>query len=55
MSDDVLNGDLFRFYNNPDFKKINPSKYDYKIGPYGNQKSFNIRQCVKSTFYIKCP
>ena len=25
MSDDVLNGDLFRFYNNPDFKKINPS------------------------------
>ncbi|TKW74469.1 MAG: LTA synthase family protein [Staphylococcus hominis] len=38
MSDDVLNGDLFRFYNNPDFKKINPSKYDYKIGPYGNQK-----------------
>lgn len=33
MSDDVLNGDLFRFYNNPDFKKINPSKYDYKIGP----------------------
>ena len=20
MSDDVLNGDLFRFYNNPDFK-----------------------------------
>ncbi|MGW9941051.1 lipoteichoic acid synthase [Staphylococcus hominis] len=38
MSDDVLNGDLFRFYNNPDFKKINPSKYDYQIGPYGNQK-----------------
>ncbi|PTK38892.1 glycerol phosphate lipoteichoic acid synthase [Staphylococcus hominis] len=38
MSDDVLNGDLFRFYDNPDFKKINPSKYDYKIGPYGNQK-----------------
>ena len=38
MSDDVLNGDLFRFYNNPDFKKINPSKYDYKIGPHGNQK-----------------
>ena len=38
MSDEVLNGDLFRFYNNPDFKKINPSKYDYKIGPYGNQK-----------------
>ena len=38
MSDNVLNGDLFRFYNNPDFKKINPSKYDYKIGPHGNQK-----------------
>ena len=38
MSDEVLNGDLFRFYNNPDFKKINPSKYDYKIGPHGNQK-----------------
>ncbi|MGW9857532.1 lipoteichoic acid synthase [Staphylococcus hominis] len=38
MSDDVLNGDLFRFYNNPDFKKINPSKYDYKTGPNGNQK-----------------
>ena len=38
MSDEVLNGDLFRFYNNPDFKKINPSKYDYKIGPHGNKK-----------------
>ena len=38
MSDNVLNGDLFRFYNNPDFKKINPSKYDYKTGPKGNQK-----------------
>ncbi|MCI2899562.1 polyglycerol-phosphate lipoteichoic acid synthase LtaS [Staphylococcus hominis] len=38
MSDEVLNGDLFRFYNNPDFKKVNPSKYDYKIGPHGNQK-----------------
>lgn len=38
MSDEVLNGDLFRFYNNPDFKKINPSKYEYKIGPHGNQK-----------------
>ena len=22
MSDEVLNGDLFRFYNNPDFKKL---------------------------------
>ncbi|WP_210126200.1 polyglycerol-phosphate lipoteichoic acid synthase LtaS [Staphylococcus sp. GDY8P85P] len=38
MSDNVLNGDLFRFYNNPDFKKINPSKYEYKTGPQGNQK-----------------
>ena len=24
MSDSVLNGDLFRFYKNPDFKKVNP-------------------------------
>ncbi|GGG89564.1 LTA synthase family protein [Staphylococcus pragensis] len=38
MSDDVLNGDLFRFYKNPDFKKVDPSKYDYKTGPNGNQK-----------------
>ncbi|MBI5971776.1 lipoteichoic acid synthase [Staphylococcus caledonicus] len=38
MSDNVLNGDLFRFYNNPDFKKVNPSKYEYKTGPNGNQK-----------------
>ncbi|UDI78886.1 polyglycerol-phosphate lipoteichoic acid synthase LtaS [Staphylococcus taiwanensis] len=38
MSDNVLNGDLFRFYKNPDFKKVNPSKYDYKTGPKGNQK-----------------
>ncbi|RIL71152.1 LTA synthase family protein [Staphylococcus devriesei] len=38
MSDNVLNGDLFRFYNNPDFKKVNPSKYEYKTGPHGNQK-----------------
>ena len=27
MSDSVLNGDLFRFYKNPDFKKVNPGKY----------------------------
>ncbi|WP_413714100.1 hypothetical protein, partial [Staphylococcus aureus] len=26
----VLNGDLFRFYKNPDFKKVNPSKYKYE-------------------------
>ncbi|PTF02639.1 glycerol phosphate lipoteichoic acid synthase [Staphylococcus devriesei] len=38
MSDNVLNGDLFRFYNNTDFKKVNPSKYEYKTGPHGNQK-----------------
>lgn len=30
MSDNVLNGDLFRFYKNPDFKKVNPSKYNMK-------------------------
>lgn len=38
MSDSVLNGDLFRFYKNPDFEKINPSKYEYKTGPKGNEK-----------------
>lgn len=38
MSDSVLNGDLFRFYKNPDFKKFNPSKYEYKTGPKGNEK-----------------
>ncbi|QXN77517.1 polyglycerol-phosphate lipoteichoic acid synthase LtaS [Staphylococcus haemolyticus] len=38
MSDNVLNGDLLRFYKNPDFKKIDPSKYEYKTGPKGNQK-----------------
>lgn len=38
MSDSVLNGDLFRFYKNPDFKKVNPSKYEYKSGPKGNEK-----------------
>lgn len=36
MSDSVLNGDLFRFYKNPDFKKVNPSKYEYKSGPSYN-------------------
>ena len=29
---------MFRFYKNPDFKKIDPSKYEYKTGPKGNQK-----------------
>ncbi|WP_049392804.1 polyglycerol-phosphate lipoteichoic acid synthase LtaS [Staphylococcus epidermidis] len=38
MSDSVLNGDLFRFYKNPDFKKVNPAKYEYKSGPKGNEK-----------------
>ena len=39
MSDSVLNGDLFRFYKNPDFKKVNPGKYEYKSGPKGNEKN----------------
>ena len=39
MSDNVLNGDLFRFYKNPDFDKINPSKYEYKTGPKGQEKN----------------
>ena len=38
MSDSVLNGDLFRFYKNPDFKKVNPGKYEYNSGPKGNEK-----------------
>ncbi|AVP35640.1 LTA synthase family protein [Staphylococcus felis] len=38
MSDKVLNGDLFRFYDNPDFKRINPTDYRYETGPQGNQK-----------------
>lgn len=38
MSDSVLNGDLFRFYKNPDFKKVNPGKYEYKSGPKRNEK-----------------
>ena len=36
MNDSLLNGDLFRFYKNPDFKKVDPSKYEYKTGPKGN-------------------
>ncbi|QLK85499.1 polyglycerol-phosphate lipoteichoic acid synthase LtaS [Staphylococcus sp. 17KM0847] len=35
VSDKILNGDLFRFYDNPDFKKIDPSKYKYETGPKG--------------------
>ncbi|WP_440857940.1 polyglycerol-phosphate lipoteichoic acid synthase LtaS [Staphylococcus shinii] len=38
MSDDVLNGDLLRFYDNPDFEKVNPSDYEYKPGPKGQEK-----------------
>ena len=38
MNDSLLNGDLFRFYKNPDFKKVDPSKYEYKPGPKGNEK-----------------
>ena len=37
MSDNVLNGDLFRFYKTL-ISKIDPSKYEYKTGPKGNQK-----------------
>lgn len=32
MSDNVFNGDLFRFYKNLDFKKVNFLKYKYEIG-----------------------
>lgn len=38
MSDSVLNGDLFRFYKNFDFKKVNFGKYEYKLGLKGNEK-----------------
>ena len=38
MNDSLHNGDLFRFYKNPDFKKVDPSKYEYKTGPKGNEK-----------------
>ncbi|MDQ7156534.1 polyglycerol-phosphate lipoteichoic acid synthase LtaS [Staphylococcus warneri] len=38
MNDSLLNGDLFRFYKNPDFKKVDPSKYEYKTGPKCNEK-----------------
>ncbi|MDG0842749.1 polyglycerol-phosphate lipoteichoic acid synthase LtaS [Staphylococcus equorum] len=32
MSDDLINGDLLRFYDNPDFEKVKPSEYEYKPG-----------------------
>ncbi|MCG3401825.1 polyglycerol-phosphate lipoteichoic acid synthase LtaS [Staphylococcus massiliensis] len=38
ISDKILNGDLFRFYDNKDFDKVKPSNYHYKAGEYGNQK-----------------
>ncbi|MDK9862623.1 polyglycerol-phosphate lipoteichoic acid synthase LtaS [Staphylococcus equorum] len=38
MIDDLINGDLLRFYDNPDFEKVKPSEYEYKPGPKGNEK-----------------
>ena len=38
MSDDVINGDLLRFYDNPDFDKVKPSQYKYEPGPKGQEK-----------------
>ncbi|WP_374220238.1 hypothetical protein, partial [Staphylococcus aureus] len=29
---------LFRYYKNPDIKKVNPSKYKYETGPKANSK-----------------
>lgn len=37
-SDKILNGDLFRFYDNPDFDKVKPSDYNYPPGPKGSEK-----------------
>ncbi|MGV3043121.1 polyglycerol-phosphate lipoteichoic acid synthase LtaS [Staphylococcus rostri] len=37
VSDKILNGDLFRFYKNPDFKKIDPTKYKYEAGSKGQK------------------
>ena len=39
MSDSVLNGDLLRFYDNPEFKKVKPSDYKYEAGPLANKGS----------------
>src|SRR5699024_7914064 len=33
MSDDELNGDLLRIYDNSDFDKVKPSNYKYDTGP----------------------
>ncbi|TDM03647.1 polyglycerol-phosphate lipoteichoic acid synthase LtaS [Macrococcus carouselicus] len=38
MSDSLLNGDLLRFYNNKDFKEINPADYDYPNGTVSGMK-----------------
>ncbi|RIM03434.1 LTA synthase family protein [Staphylococcus chromogenes] len=38
INDEILNGDLMRFYKNPDFKKVNPRDYNYKAGPKGKEK-----------------
>ena len=37
INDEILNGDLMRFYKNPDFKKVNPRDYNYKTGPKGKE------------------
>lgn len=38
MSDSLLNGDLLRFYDNKEFKKINPADYEYKDGTVSAMK-----------------
>ncbi|MDG0821778.1 MAG: polyglycerol-phosphate lipoteichoic acid synthase LtaS [Staphylococcus equorum] len=38
MSDDLINGDLLRFYDNPDFEKVKPSEYEYKPGPKSKEQ-----------------
>ncbi|OEK69157.1 glycerol phosphate lipoteichoic acid synthase [Staphylococcus equorum] len=38
MSDDLINGDLLRFYDNPDFEKVKPSEYEYKPGPKAKEQ-----------------
>ncbi|WP_381419944.1 polyglycerol-phosphate lipoteichoic acid synthase LtaS [Staphylococcus hyicus] len=35
INDEILNGDLMRFYKNPDFKKVDPRDYRYETGPKG--------------------
>lgn len=37
INDEILNGDLMRFYKNPDFKKVNPRDYNYKAGTKGKE------------------